>query len=51
MWSPTICALTPEELAKVNTLVQNAILEGYSVDVQEMSIEEAKASGATALFS
>ena len=44
-------ALTPEELAKVNTLVQNAILEGYSVDVQEMSIEEAKASGATALFS
>ena len=44
-------ALTPEELAKVNTLVQNAILEGYSVDIQEMSIEEAKASGATALFS
>ena len=44
-------ALTSEELAKVNTLVQNAILEGYSVDVQEMSIEEAKASGATALFS
>ena len=44
-------ALTPEELAKVNTLVQNAILEGYSVDVQEMSTEEAKASGATALFS
>ena len=44
-------ALTPEELAKVNTLVQNAILEGYPVDVQEMSIEEAKASGATALFS
>ena len=44
-------ALTPEEMAKVNTLVQNAILEGYSVDVQEMSIEEAKASGATALFS
>ena len=44
-------ALTPEELAKVNTLVQNAILEGYSVDVQEMSIDEAKASGATALFS
>ena len=44
-------ALTPDELAKVNTLVQNAILEGYCVDVQEMSIEEAKASGATALFS
>ena len=44
-------ALTPEELSKVNTLVQNAILEGYCVDVQEMSIEEAKASGANALFS
>ena len=44
-------ALTPEELAKVKSLVQNAILEGYPVDIQEMPIEEAKASGATALFS
>ena len=44
-------ALTPEELTKVNSLVQNAVLEGYPVDIQEMSIEEAKASGATALFS
>ncbi|MDO5545147.1 MAG: alanine--tRNA ligase [Eubacteriales bacterium] len=44
-------ALTAEELAKVNSIVQNAILEGYSVDIREMPIEEAKASGATALFS
>ena len=44
-------ALTAEELAKVNSLVQNAVLEGYSVDIREMPIEEAKASGATALFS
>ena len=44
-------ALTAEELAKVNSLVQNAVLEGYGVDIREMPIEEAKASGATALFS
>ena len=44
-------ALTAEELAKVNSLVQNAVLEGYPVDIREMSIEEAKATGATALFS
>ena len=44
-------ALTAEELAEVNSLVQNAVLEGYSVDIREMPIEEAKASGATALFS
>ena len=44
-------ALTAEELAKVNSLVQNAVLEGYAVDIREMPIEEAKATGATALFS
>ena len=44
-------ALTAEELAKVNALVQNAILEGYPIDIREMPIEEAKATGATALFS
>ena len=44
-------ALTAEELAKVNALVQNAVLEGYCVDIREMPIEEAKATGATALFS
>ena len=44
-------ALTSEELAKVDALVQNAVLEGYGVDVREMPIEDARQLGATALFS
>ncbi len=44
-------AVTPEEMAKINMVVQNAVLEGYDIDIREMSIDEAKASGATALFS
>ena len=44
-------AVTPEELAKIDTLVQSAILEGYGVDIREMPIEEAKQMGAMALFS
>ena len=44
-------ALTPEEIAKVDALVQAAVLEGYCIDTREMGIEEAKAMGATALFS
>ena len=44
-------ALTAEELAKVDAVVQNAVLEGYPIDVREMGIEEAKQMGATALFS
>ena len=44
-------AMTAEDLEKVNTLVQNAVLEGYTVETKEMSIEEAKAMGAMALFS
>ncbi len=44
-------AMTAEELAKVDALVQAAVLEGYSVDVREMPIAEAKQMGATALFS
>ena len=44
-------ALTQEELAKVNAIVQDSILEGYAIDVQEMPIEDAKKLGATALFS
>ena len=44
-------AMTAEEIAKVNELVQNAVFTGYGVDIREMSIDEAKASGATALFS
>ena len=44
-------ALTAEELAKVNSIVQNAILEGYDIVTREMAIEDAKKMGATALFS
>ena len=44
-------AMTAEEIAQVNELVQNAVFTGYNVDIREMSIEEAQASGATALFS
>ncbi len=44
-------ALTAEELARVNTIVQNAILEGYSIETREMPVDEAKRMGATALFS
>ena len=44
-------AMTVEEIGKVNLIVQNAVLEGYDVVIREMSIDDAKASGATALFS
>ena len=44
-------ALTAEEMAKIDAIVQEAVLEGYPVDVREMSIEDAKKIGATALFS
>ena len=44
-------ALTAEEMTKVNAIVQNAVLEGYSIVTREMPIEEAKRMGATALFS
>ena len=44
-------ALTAEELAKVDAVVQAAVLEGYGIETKEMSIDDAKAMGATALFS
>ena len=44
-------SVTGEELAKIDTIVQAAVLEGYGIDVREMPIDEAKAMGATALFS
>ena len=44
-------AMTAEELEKVNALVQEAVFTGYGVDIREMSIDEAKEMGATALFS
>ena len=44
-------AVTAEELAKIDAIVQSAVLEGYNIDVREMPIDEAKAMGAMALFS
>lgn len=43
-------ALTPQELAQVETLVNEAILAGSPVITEEMSIEDAKKKGAMALF-
>ncbi len=44
-------AVTSEELAKIDAIVQSAVLEGYGIDVREMPIEKAKEMGAMALFS
>ena len=44
-------AITPEELERVNEIVGDWILDGMDVTVSEMSMSQAKASGATALFS
>ncbi len=44
-------ALSQEEMAKVEAIVQDSILEGYPIDIKEMPISEAKELGATALFS
>ena len=44
-------AVTAEEIAKIDEIVQNAVFTGYPVDIREMSIDEAKAQGAMALFS
>ena len=44
-------ALSQEEMAKVEAIVQGSILEGYPIDIKEMPISEAKKLGATALFS
>ena len=44
-------ALTAEELGRVSQEVNNAILEGFAVEAKEMPIEEAKRTGAIALFS
>jgi len=44
-------AMTAEEMAKVDAMVQSAVLEGYGIVTREMPIEEAKEMGATALFS
>ena len=43
-------AMTQEELAMVETLVNRSIMENDEVDTRVMAIEEAKEIGATALF-
>ncbi|MEE1072874.1 MAG: DHHA1 domain-containing protein, partial [Cellulosilyticum sp.] len=43
-------ALTAEEIEKVETLVNTAILDGIVIDNREMPIDEARALGAMALF-
>ena len=43
-------AMTPEELAEVSRLVNESILTGYPVVTNELSIEDAKKTGAKALF-
>ena len=43
-------ALSPEELIAIENAVNEAILEGMDITVEEMSIDAAKEIGATALF-
>ena len=43
-------AVSAEELSRVSEIVTAAILEGHDVTVKEMSIEDARATGAVALF-
>ncbi len=44
-------AVTPEQMAKIDAMVQSAVLEGYPIDIRQMPIDEAKKMGAMALFS
>lgn len=43
-------ALTPEELEKVENLVNESIAKALTVDIKNMPIEEARKTGAQALF-
>ena len=43
-------AVTAEQLQEVEKRVNQAILAGYGIEVKEMPIEQARNSGATALF-
>ena len=43
-------ALTPQEIMRIENIVNESILEGYNVVTKEMPIEEAKKIGAMALF-
>ena len=42
--------ITPEQLAQIDKLVNDAILEGYPVATEVLPIEEAKKKGAVAMF-
>jgi len=42
--------VTPEEITQIETIVNEQILKGTDVDTKEMLVEEAKKSGAMALF-
>ena len=43
-------AMTTEEIRKVEDIVNDVIFDGFVIDTNEMSIDEAKKMGATALF-
>ena len=43
-------AMKPEEIASVERMVNEAVLEGFPVDVKELPIAEARSMGAMALF-
>jgi len=43
-------ALTPDEIRKVEALVNEKIMENVSIGTDEMNLDEAKAAGAIALF-
>ena len=43
-------AITPEQLSRVEWMVNDAILEGYPVVTEVLPIEEAKKKGAVAMF-
>ena len=43
-------AMTPQELGEVSRVLNDSILEGYAIDTKVMGIEEAKKTGAIALF-
>lgn len=43
-------AVTPEELSKIENLVNEAVLNAIELDIKEMPIEEAQKLGAMALF-
>jgi len=43
-------SVTREQLAEVEKIVNDAVMQGLTVDTKVMSIEEAKKTGATALF-